>query len=170
MKTAQKVFLVLVVIFLCIGCDQATKRIAKEQLAPAQRIEWLNGVVVLEYTENAGAFLSLGARLPEAARFWILIVFTGTMLAGMLVFVLTTREIGRLGVFAMSLVIGGGASNLLDRIHHDGAVVDFMNIGIGRVRTGIFNVADVAIMAGVGLLLTWSLYFDKPKREDAEIL
>ncbi len=34
-----------------------------------------------------------------------------------------------------------------------GSVIDFLNIGIGPVRTGIFNVADVAIMVGIALLL-----------------
>jgi signal peptidase II len=34
-----------------------------------------------------------------------------------------------------------------------GSVVDFMNVGVGSFRTGIFNVADVAILAGIGLLL-----------------
>ena len=33
-----------------------------------------------------------------------------------------------------------------------GAVVDFLNVGIGPLRTGVFNVADMAIMAGAGLL------------------
>jgi signal peptidase II len=33
------------------------------------------------------------------------------------------------------------------------AVIDFMNLGIGPLRTGIFNVADMAIMLGVGLVL-----------------
>jgi signal peptidase II len=34
-----------------------------------------------------------------------------------------------------------------------GSVVDFLNVGIGSLRTGIFNVADMAIMLGVALLL-----------------
>ena len=34
-----------------------------------------------------------------------------------------------------------------------GFVVDFLNVGVGPVRTGIFNVADVAIMAGAALML-----------------
>ena len=50
------------------------------------------------------------------------------------------------------LFVGGGVSNLLDRIIH-GAAVDFMNVGIGPLRTGIFNVAAVAIMLGVGIVL-----------------
>jgi signal peptidase II len=35
----------------------------------------------------------------------------------------------------------------------DGRVIDFLNVGIGGLRTGIFNVADVAIMVGVALFL-----------------
>ena len=53
---------------------------------------------------------------------------------------------------AFSLFIAGGASNWFDRIN-DGRVVDFMNAGIGWLRTGVFNVADVAIMLGVALFI-----------------
>jgi signal peptidase II len=47
------------------------------------------------------------------------------------------------------LIVGGGVSNLIDRLRYGGYVVDFLNVGIGSLRTGIFNVADMAIMAGV---------------------
>ena len=50
------------------------------------------------------------------------------------------------------MFLAGGLSNLVDRIAM-GSVIDFLNIGIGPIRTGIFNVADVAIMAGIALLL-----------------
>jgi len=53
----------------------------------------------------------------------------------------------------LSLFIGGGASNLIDRLVYKGAVIDFLNIGIGNLRTGVFNVADVAIVAGAGLMI-----------------
>ena len=46
----------------------------------------------------------------------------------------------------------GGISNMIDRVL-SGAVIDFMNIGIGNLRTGIFNVADMAIMAGLFLVV-----------------
>lgn len=52
-------------------------------------------------------------------------------------------------VASSALIIGGGLSNLIDRIINQGAVIDFMNIGVGSLRTGIFNVADVAIMVGM---------------------
>jgi signal peptidase II len=49
--------------------------------------------------------------------------------------------------------LAGGASNLIDRLIYDGYVLDFLNVGVGSVRTGIFNVADAFIMAGVILLI-----------------
>jgi signal peptidase II len=100
----------------------------------------------------------MGAELPGAVRFWALIVFVGIVLIGMLRFVWTFQEISPMGIMGALLIIGGGFSNLLDRVLKDGAVVDFMNVGIGKVRTGIFNLADLAIMIGVGLLLAWGVF------------
>jgi len=54
---------------------------------------------------------------------------------------------------ALGLVAGGGISNLIDRLFYDGRVTDFLNIGIGSFRTGIFNLADMAILAGALLLI-----------------
>lgn len=55
-------------------------------------------------------------------------------------------------LLGVALLVGGGVSNLLDRIIH-GTVIDFMNVGIGPLRTGIFDVADMAIMLGVGIVM-----------------
>ena len=58
----------------------------------------------------------------------------------------------RLAGVGLVLFVAGGLSNLVDRIAI-GSVIDFLNIGIGPIRTGIFNVADVAIMLSMVLLL-----------------
>jgi signal peptidase II len=58
-----------------------------------------------------------------------------------------------LSLLAGALFAGGGLSNWLDRLVHDGIVIDFVSIGIGRVRTGIFNVADLAVVIGLLLLI-----------------
>ena len=57
-------------------------------------------------------------------------------------------------VLAVALIFSGGVGNLYDRIAYGGSVVDFISIGIGPVRTGIFNIADIAITVGVLILLT----------------
>jgi len=68
-----------------------------------------------------------------------------------------------------ALILAGGVGNLIDRVLNDGRVVDFMNVGIGRVRTGVFNVADMALMAGVGLVLIVGLLSKEERhREPAD--
>jgi signal peptidase II len=60
------------------------------------------------------------------------------------------RFAGPSGV-GLVLFLAGGASNWIDRVL-SGSVVDFLNVCIGPLRTGVFNVADVAIMVGAGLV------------------
>ena len=57
---------------------------------------------------------------------------------------------------ALALIIGGALSNALDRVVH-GAVADFFHFYVGNFSWYVFNIADVAIVAGVGLLLYDSL-------------
>jgi signal peptidase II len=75
------------------------------------------------------------------------------------------KTMNNLQNLACGLVLSGGFSNLYDRITNNGGVVDFMNMGIGGLRTGIFNVADMAIMAGVFLLLIYSFKNDDAQKE-----
>jgi signal peptidase II len=106
----------------------------------------------LSYAENAGAFLSLGEGLPRQARFWIFLLFPAMALSGLLVVALRHHLPGRLEVVALSLLVAGGMGNMVDRLLY-GVVRDFLNVGIGSLRTGVFNVADVSIMVGATLLL-----------------
>ena len=48
----------------------------------------------------------------------------------------------------MIFILAGGIGNLIDRILNNGLVTDFINVGIGPLRTGIFNVADIAFTCG----------------------
>jgi signal peptidase II len=50
--------------------------------------------------------------------------------------------------------LAGGLGNLIDRLAYGGYVVDFVNIGIGPLRTGVFNVADVGVVVGALMLFT----------------
>ncbi len=62
-----------------------------------------------------------------------------------------------LGAAALALVIGGALANALDRGLR-GAVADFFHFHYGNFSWYVFNIADVAIVAGVGLLLYESLF------------
>jgi signal peptidase II len=141
----------LSMVILTIGCDQVSKRVASLHLVDTPGKSYLGDALRLEYAENRGAFLSLGADLPSWARTALFTVGTSFVLTGCLVS-LFIRRWPRLAVVGICLYFAGGASNLADRLA-DGHVIDFLNIGVGPLRTGIFNVADMAVLAGVALFL-----------------
>jgi signal peptidase II len=150
MRTSTRM-LALVLMLTTIGCDRVTKHLATTRLAGNFPRAYLNGTVRLEYAENPGAFLSLGENLPNWARTGVLTIAATLGLAAVAVaaFKLRRRSTAFIGAI---LFIAGGASNLVDRFTR-GSVVDFVNVGVGSLRTGIFNVADVALMVGVGLIV-----------------
>ncbi len=150
---ALRLTLVSGVLLSSVGCDQVVKTLARASLAASRPISLLNDCVRLELAQNRGAFLSLGEGLPGAARYLIFVVLVSGALALTLTFTLRLRAANPAQLVALSLLTGGGLGNLIDRLLHDGAVVDFVSIGIGPLRTGIFNVADAAITVGVLLLL-----------------
>lgn len=152
MNILSRVSIILLVCFSCIGCDQGTKYLASENLPRNQTSSYLFDSLRVEYTENTGAFLGVGSNLPEGVRFAVFTVMVGLFLFGFLCYLVFYRGNTALNLVALSLMFAGGASNLVDRATNDGAVVDFLNVGIGPLRTGIFNVADIAIVLGVVLV------------------
>jgi len=143
----------LAVLLVSAGCDQATKRIAVERLAGAAPVSLAGDVVRLELAANPGGFLSLGAQLPHAARrvLFVALVPAFVLLVCALVWRAGAPAAG--SMVGLGLVAGGGLGNWLDRLLRDGFVTDFLSLNVGPLRTGIFNVADVAVLAGVALLL-----------------
>ncbi len=156
----QRLALVLIIVLVNIGCDQATKQLAREQLISAGQLSYLADFFRFSYVENKGAFLSLGASLSGQLRYWALLVLPLALLSGLLAYTVFSGHVSRRQAVAFSFIIGGGISNVYDRILY-GQVVDFMNVGLGSLRTGIFNFADVSIMIGLAIMLP--LAFRKQK-------
>ncbi len=147
-----------------IGCDRVTKRVAMEALAGMPGRSYLADTVRLQYAENTGGFLSVGAGLPPAARTWIFTVATGLLFVAMIP--LARRHGGRgWPLLGLTLLLAGGISNWVDRLT-SGHVVDFLNVGVGPLRTGIFNVADVALMVG-GVLVVLKYPAERRPNEPA---
>jgi signal peptidase II len=142
---------VLLACLATVGCDRVTKHAAATLLADTQERSFLGDTVRLSYAENTGGFLSLGADLPVERRVIVFTIVTGLLLVSLAAAAVRRHWEGA-RLLGAALIVSGGASNWMDRVVV-GSVVDFMNVGIGPVRTGIFNVADVAIMAGVALLV-----------------
>jgi signal peptidase II len=152
MNIARRLLLILLVLVSCVGYDQASKSCAEARLPQAHALLFFAGTVRLQLTHNEGAFLSLGASLPKSWRQWLLRIGISCMLLALLAYALFFAPSRPSVIVAVGLLFAGGVSNLIDRFAHDGYVVDFINIGVGALRTGIFNVADVAITAGALML------------------
>ena len=144
-------FVLVLAVLGTIGCDRVTKHVAAGALAGAPDRSYLGDTIRLGYVENRGGFLSVGASLPPAVRTLVFTVGTGLMLVALLVVAIRQRWRGWPAI-GVALFIAGGASNWIDRAVR-GSVVDFLNVGIGPVRTGVFNVADMAIMLGAAIVV-----------------
>lgn len=145
--------LVAVTPIACAGCDQTTRSLARDHWRGRETAPFLGDTLRLQYIENPGAFLSLGASLPYHWRTAVFTMGTGGILAAVLLYAFLAAKTGPLQIVALPLICDGGIGNLVDRVRYDGYVTDFPNKGLGPVRTGIFNVTDVAPMSGMALLV-----------------
>ena len=150
----KRALLVFTLLLATVGCDQATKVLARDSLS-YRSTSYLWDLLRLQHSENAGAFLSMGAGLENSTRFWIFTVGVSIFILGALWILIRKKDLDRWTTVSLTLLVGGGIGNLIDRVTK-GTVTDFLNVGIGELRTGIFNVADMAIVAGVLILFVMS--------------
>jgi len=143
----------LAVLFVCAGCDHVSKQVALSALSEARSVSVAGDTVRLELASNPGAFLSFGAQLPETVRSVFFLGFVPLLIVVFCAYFLRGGGASLPALVGLGLVAGGGLANWLDRLLHDGAVTDFIVLGVGPLRTGVFNVADVAVIAGVGALV-----------------
>jgi len=157
----KRLLLILFVLVACVACDQSTKMYAEAKLPRAQTLSLLSNTLRLQVAHNEGSFLSLGASAPKAWRLATLRGGVSVILLFLLAYALLARDGRPTFIFALALILAGGSSNLIDRFLNDGYVVDFINLGAGQIRTGIFNVADIAITVGV-LMLVFQNWYRRP--------
>lgn len=160
----RRFFVFTIITVLSVAFDQITKVIATEALKGKPVSSFWGDVFRLQYATNDGAFLSLGSSLPDGARFAILTVGVGLLLLAIAVFSLFSQGLDVTQVTGYALIVSGGASNWVDRARFGGVVVDFMNLGIASLRTGIFNVADLAILVGIAVLMLHGARHDRRQK------
>lgn len=151
----RRTTLILLLLTGTIGCDQVTKLVARDSLPVTGPLSYLNGLVQFHYAHNPGAFLSLGSGLNGSTRFWIFNVGVAVFLLLLGWFLINLKTLERVQVIGLTLVLGGGIGNMIDRFLF-GGVTDFLFMQLGPLHTGVFNVADMAIVFGIVLLLVKS--------------
>jgi signal peptidase II len=162
MKNRIKFIIITLSVFgLNFALDRITKYFAVLHLKNGEAITFLNNCVILIFAENEGAFLSLGSNWNIYIKYCVLL-FIPILICSAGLFYLMFKEEALYRIIALSCVAGGGIGNLIDRFLNDFKVVDFMNFGIGNIRTGILNVADLSVTFGV---LALALIEFMPRRQ-----
>lgn len=151
-----------------VACDQATKQMAVDHLKGQPAQSW--GPTRLTYAENPGAFLSLGGDWPDSIRQLLFLFLAGLAVVVGLVWLLRRPRPWPI-MLGGGLFVGGSLGNLIDRAWRDGGrVVDFAQIDLGFAATGIFNWADVLLMAAIPVFLIWGRHseLELPSAEPPE--
>ena len=168
MTNRIKILLFCLISVAFIGCDQATKELAKDHLRNKPERSYYHDTFRLMYVENTGAFLSLGDNWPKTVSFWVMSIAPLFLLTAL--FVYGVRKVTATSFSSglpFVLIFSGGVGNIIDRLLYDRHVTDFMNVGIKNFRTGIFNFADLYVTAGVLTLLFFQ--FRKPVANTASL-
>jgi signal peptidase II len=156
MPRSARVRWLIGITILTVLIDQLTKFYAVAVLKVQPPQSYLGDILRISYAENKGAFLGLFGNLSETMRWAILVTGNSALMVGLVLYLALGKKVNAWTFFTFALVFAGGIGNLIDRVRIN-AVIDFLNLGIGPLRTGIFNVADMAITAGF-FMLVWQVY------------
>jgi signal peptidase II len=140
--------------------DQVSKALVVMALEPGESVDVIGDFVRIWYVQNTGAAFSL---FPGA--FWLFLPVTIVALVMVGYFFRAFRGRG-IGIFVvLGVILAGTLGNLTDRVRL-GYVVDFISVGIGEWRFPTFNVADSAVVVGIGLLVAYLTFADGRRRQD----
>jgi signal peptidase II len=146
--------------FAVVLLDQLTKTWISSEMSRGESRSVIGDFFRLTYVHNDGAAfgLDLGGR-------WAFVAVTLAVTTFIVVSYSRTEK-SPLARMALALILGGALGNLIDRLRL-GEVIDFLQFGVGGLYWPIFNVADIGVSVGVGLLAV-HLFRKEPGKEPGE--
>jgi len=156
-------FAIALTVFLA---DRWSKRAVAARIAIYSHIQIIPGFFRLTHTENTGAAFSLFADSPAHWKTTALIAFSTVAMVIVSVLLWKLKRPLTSSGIALSLILGGAAGNLWDRVA-SGRVVDFLLVYVGKYQWPVFNLADSSIVIGACLLVAEILFSKTPPEETA---
>ena len=150
--SSKKLLFLLSILIITIVLDQWTKQLVLEKFFLGETIEVFKGWFNLTYVRNKGAAFGFLHSAPESFRepFFLAVPIIAIFVLGFLYSQVKPHE--KISAWGLSLILSGAAGNLIDRVRL-GYVVDFVDVYYGPWgHWPAFNIADSAIVVGVGLL------------------
>lgn len=158
--------IIYLVIIAIVVVDQWSKRVIVKNFNLYDSIPVIDGFFNITYVLNPGAAFGFLAKMSEQYRVFFFVVVT-IIAIFLVVYLLIKERKYILRKYSYTLILAGAIGNLIDRITI-GKVVDFLDFYISKYHWPAFNVADVSISCGVGLLLL-DMYMEKRKSRLVEI-
>lgn len=146
----RKVNLLVLVAVIVLAADNLAKQWIAHWLAPGEIVPVVNETFRLTLSYNTGVAFGM---LEDGGSG--LLVLTGTIIVALAIWALYSvyaTKAPRNAYLPLGLLLGGAIANFVDRVM-DGRVTDFLDIGLATWRWPTFNLADCAIVVGVGLLM-----------------
>lgn len=158
----RNLFITLIIIFN-IAIDQISKVWVRANFIYGETKEIIGDKFIMQYVENEGAFLGMGSDMNPTLHFIFLKLLPLLVLGYVVYYIVKTKTLDRLSLIAFSCIVGGGIANVFDRFAF-GSVTDFFYINLGGIfKTGIFNVADLAVTTGMVILIFSNFLLKKKK-------
>jgi signal peptidase II len=143
------------IIIVLIVIDQAVKYFISVNMDIGDSIPVIENILHITYVYNNGAAFSI-----LKGQTAVLLIIPAILAIAIIAFIYLKRKSGHFTLlFALSLICGGGIGNFLDRARL-GAVLDFIDFRVFP----IFNVADICVCCGCGLLFLYMVIFDKREK------
>ncbi len=144
------IFVWIILTVACVALDQITKILVSGNMTLGEEIDLIPGVFRFKYITNDGAAFGM----LDNAR-WVFLVFSTAAIIAMIAFFIIKKPKDKLLCSSLCLIVGGGIGNMIDRIAY-GEVVDFIDFyAFPKIWSYIFNVADICVCVGAGMLILW---------------
>jgi signal peptidase II len=136
---------------LVAGLSQYTGYWVNNNIALNSTVE-INSLIHLTHIRNYGGVFGLAQGMG-----WVFGLISVALLVGVSLYLWLGKQVQRHEFVCFGFIVGGGISNILDRLLH-GSVIDFIDIQHIPYWNYVFNVADVMVHVGVWPLLAFSLF------------
>lgn len=146
----------IILSIIIIALDQYTKHLATMNLMGKRPIIVIENLLEFHFVKNFGAAFGI----LQNQRVFFIIITTVVITGGIIFLYLKKNKITKFGLTTSWILIGGAIGNLIDRVRLK-YVVDFIKVDLGRLYDfPVFNIADIFIVTGTGLLIV-AILFDK---------
>jgi len=161
MTSPSRLRWLLLTLFIVVA-DRLTKALIESRTTEGWHHELIHNFIYLVHSKNPGIAFSMFAGSSSPYLKIVLIAVSLIFIAVLAWLLVTSASATWRTLAGLSLLIGGAAGNLTDRIVH-GAVTDFFEVWFGTYRYPAFNVADSAITIGAILVLLDVLFAPQKK-------